>query len=59
LSNSDDEEEDVMEIKGTSDEVGESLKSSDNFEISDDNELGKAVYKQNLNVLSKSEMPEV
>lgn len=48
-----------MEVKGTSDEVGESLKSSDNFEISDDNELGKAVYKQNLNVLSKSEMPEV
>jgi len=58
LSNSDDEEEDVMEVKAE-DEVGVSLKSSDNFEISDDNELCKAVYKQNLNVLSKSEMPEV
>jgi len=58
LSNSDDDEGDAMEVK-VEDEVGVSLKSSDNFEISDDNELCKAVYKPNLNILSKSEMPEV
>ena len=59
LSNSDEDESDrIFNADELANEIASSLKSSENFEIKDD--LNTAVYKTtHLNVLSKSEMPEV